>query len=187
MNTDLDTFETDLLSELRARVAARSVDQPRSRPTPSRRSWRRTAAGCGAVAAATAGAFLFPGVVTSPAYAVQNGPGGTVDVQVNRLEDAAGLRRALADHGVRADVLYLGDNLRCSPDRYRRATAVPDSSTRFVVGGEGISVELDRRDVAHGETVVIAASRVPDGVYAEVGIASGPVGGCRPTPLSGDS
>ncbi len=50
--------------------------------------------------------------------------------------------------------------------------------------GDGFAAQLDRRDLSEGETVVIAASRTPDGVYAEVGIALGPVARCRPIPLT---
>ena len=182
MTTDLDTFEAQLLSELRATVAARTVDRPLPQQNRSRRVPRRVAAACGGVAAAVVGALLVPGVLASPAYAVQDGPGGLVEVQVNRLEDAAGLQRALADQGVNAEVQYLGDSMKCTPGRFSQAKAASDTSTRFTVGN-GIYVVLDRRDVAHGETVVIAASRIPDGVYAEVGIANGSVKDCHPIPL----
>ena len=47
MTTDLDTFEAQLLSELRATVAARSVDRPLPQQNRSRRVPRRVAAACG--------------------------------------------------------------------------------------------------------------------------------------------
>ncbi len=85
---------------------------------------------------------------------------------------------------MKADVQFLGDNMRCTPGRFRDSVSVAGSSTRFSVGTELISVDLDRRDVAHGETVVIAASWISRGISAEVGIADGPVRDCQPIPLS---
>lgn len=184
MTNDLDTFEAQLLSELRTAVAARAEGQPLSGLAPVRGKRRRIAAAAATAAAAIVAAIVVPSALGDPAYAVQDGPSGSVDVKVNRLEDAAGLQRALVEHGVKADVQFLGDDLRCTPGRFRDAVSASGSSTRFSVGTALISVELDRRDVAHGETVVIAASRISNGISAEVGIADGPVRDCRPIPLS---
>ena len=78
MTTDLDTFEALLLAELRTTVTARAGNQPLLQPASELRLRRRIAAACGGVAAAVAGAFLLPGVLASPAYAVHDGPGGTM-------------------------------------------------------------------------------------------------------------
>lgn len=193
MTNTLDSFETQLLGELREVVAARSAS---TQPTlaavgqvhasqPSGRRWRVRVASLVAVAAATAAVVTLPGLVGSPAFAVQEGPNGTIEVEVNRLEEAAGLAAALRDLGVKSDIQFLGSNMQCAKPRFEDAPSAPGSATRFSVG-QGIQITLDRRDIAHGETVVIAASHIPDGVYAEMGIAVGPVAPCQPTPLSAD-
>ena len=184
MTTDLDTFEAQLLEDLRAHVLGRTHPGPQN-PASSRR-WRRplTLVGAASAAAITL-AIVFPASHNSPAYAVSDGPNGTIDVQVNSLEDAAGLQAALQQRGVRSQVLYLGSNMKCSPGRYKPAPSVPDSETQFSIG-EQITVTLDRRDLGPDTTVVIAASRIPNGVYADVGIAAGPVKACDPIPNNPD-
>ena len=184
MTSDLDSFEAQLLHDLKTRIAARSLEEPISQAVPSVRRWRRTAVAAAAAAVATAAAVIVPGVVAGPAYAVDEGPSGTITVKVNRLENAAGLRRALAKHGVKADVQYLGREMQCTAGRYRPADSASHSATSFTVGTDRIVVELDRRDVSHGETVVIAASRITNGVHGEVGIADGPVRDCQPIQLA---
>lgn len=185
MTSQLDTFEAELLQELRSTVATRSQQHRYPKAHSPRRFIRRTGLAAGvAAAAAVATVVVLPGVLADPAYAVTNGPQGTIEVQVNRLEDAAGLQHALDQHGVKANVQYLGFKKKCTSGRYQDAHSAPDSSTMFSVGSDGITARIDRRDVAHGETVVIAASRIPNGFAAEVGIAKGPVRACHPIPLS---
>lgn len=183
MTIQLDSFETELLHELRGVVA----EQARYRlPEAHRRRRTRRVYGlvAGTAAAGAVTAVVLPGLLATPAFAVTSGPHGMVEVQVNRLEDASSLQRALAQHGVKADVRYLGEERKCASGRYRDAKSVPDSRTSFTVGTDGISVRIDRRDIAHGETVVIAASRIPHGVYGSVGIADGRVEPCRPLPIT---
>lgn len=194
MTTDLDSFESRLLADLRAEVAERAAAGAaaprRDGPGAGR---RRLAAVLAAAAAVVAAAVAVPALVgPSPAYAVGDGPGGTIEVEIDRLEDAAGLEQALEDEGVAADVQYLGTDLQCQDDRYRYAPSAPGSRTTFEVGTGGLRVVLDRRDVVEGRTVVIAASTTsPGGVdengiedlggaYSEVGIARGPVAPCEP-------
>ena len=186
MTNTLDSFETQLLGELRDLVAARSVSTGPAlgvgADSFSRFPWgrrRRRLVSLLAMTGATAAALTVPWLGGSPAFAVTEGPNGTIEVKVNRLEEARGLEAALRDLGVKADIEYLGSNLQCAAPRFSGATSVPGSATRFSIG-EGIELTLDRRDIAHGETVVIAASRINDGVYDEVGIAVGPVTPCHP-------
>ena len=183
MTNDLDTFEAQLLGELRSVVASRTKDIPARRPEVPRRRRRAMMAAVSTAAAATAIAFILTGTHAAPAYAVGDGPRGTITVQVNRLEDATGLEKALAEEGVAADVAYLGSQKQCAGNRYTPASPTSGSATRFTIGADGISMVLDRRDVSSGETVVIAASRIPQGVSGSVGIATGKVRECRPVPL----
>jgi hypothetical protein len=94
---DLDRFEVALLAELRSVVADRA---------PARRRKRLlTLGGVAATAAAAVGIGLAVGG-SSPAFAVHQEADGDVVVTINRLDDAAGLERALAAQGVTADVDY---------------------------------------------------------------------------------
>lgn len=86
-------------------------------------SRRVRAAGRWAVAATIAAiglgaGVLVPTVLAEPAWAVDAGADGAVDVRVNRIEDADGLERALAAEGITADVTFVPDGGRCSPGRY---------------------------------------------------------------------
>jgi hypothetical protein len=96
----MNTFEQSLLTELREHVAART-------PTPVRstraRRWRWAVLPAAAAAAVTAVVVALSG--PSPAYAVDES-GDEIVVTVYRLDDAAGLERALREHGVAAEVDY---------------------------------------------------------------------------------
>lgn len=81
------------------------------------------------MAAATAAVVTVPGLVGSPAFAVQKGPNGTIEVEVNRLEEAAGLAAALRDLGVKSDIQYLGRNMQCAKPRFDYAPSAPGSDT----------------------------------------------------------
>ncbi len=101
----LDHFETALLGELKEHVATRPAGTP-VRERPRRR--KRVAVGiAAAAAAATAYVVVSPGgPAVSPAYAVSQEADGDVVVTVHRLEDSEGLERALAEHGIEADVSF---------------------------------------------------------------------------------
>lgn len=94
----LDTFEQSLLTTLREHVAART---PAPRRTRRRLAWA-AAPVAGLAAIGTAFVLLQP----SAAYAVSDTSNGDVVVTIHRLDDAAGLEKALADQGVKADVDY---------------------------------------------------------------------------------
>ncbi|MDQ6525724.1 hypothetical protein RB608_19060 [Nocardioides sp. LHD-245] len=99
MTRTLDPFEQALLTELRRHVAERDV-------VPVRTGRRRLAAvGAGILAAGSAatGAVLLQ---PDPAFAVHEDRNGDVVVTISSLKDADGLERALAEHGVDADVSY---------------------------------------------------------------------------------
>ena len=82
-------------------ASSRPAEQ-RSRP----RAPRRVAAAAVAATAATA-ALLGSTLGTSAAFAVQQDSNGDVTVTVHRLTDAAGLEKALGEHGIEAQVTYL--------------------------------------------------------------------------------
>ena len=93
----LDTFEQGLLTELRHHVAARSTAPVRRR----RKRWIAVPIAAAGAAVAVGVAMLQP----TAAYAVTES-GDQVVVTISRLDDADGLERALADHGIEADVDY---------------------------------------------------------------------------------
>lgn len=98
----LDTYEQSLLTQLRRHVAERSPDPAENR---SRRRVRRRWWIAAPVSAAGAAAAVFFALAPSAAYAVTEEHGDLV-VLVHRLEDAEGLERALAEHGITAEVEY---------------------------------------------------------------------------------
>ncbi len=121
-STQLDTFETALLAELRREVAEHPAPAP-SPAAPTRRPRRRLRlAAVGATAAAASVVALLglggPGGV--PAYAVEKNSAGDVIVTVHRLDDADGLERALRARGIDADVSYdaegFGPTIEMGPD-----------------------------------------------------------------------
>ncbi|MDQ7992586.1 MAG: hypothetical protein AAGC63_05455 [Propionicimonas sp.] len=96
----LDQFENSLLTELRAHVSDAEL-------ASSKRVSHGWVVGIAAVMVAAVAATLAAiSGATSTAYAVEPTPGGDVVVHVYRLEDAAGLQRALARAGVKAMVSY---------------------------------------------------------------------------------
>ena len=106
--TQLDSFETALLTELRREVAEHPAPAPAPR-RPPRRRLKVVAAGAVATAAATVAAVALTGggPTASPAFAVEGNPDGSVDVAVLLLDDADGLESALADHGIDATVSFV--------------------------------------------------------------------------------
>ena len=101
----LDSFESALLAELRQHAT-----QPARSPVPVRRRRRRIAAVVATgIAASVAGVVGLSGAGGSPAYAVAVDNDGDVVVTVHRLDDAAGLEKALRAQGIDADVSYDAD------------------------------------------------------------------------------
>lgn len=192
MTTELDTFETRLLAELREHVASAPAV-----PAPGRTTPRWVVGVAAAAAASVLGVVLVPGLGTEPAYSVQEGNAGEIEVEVHRLEDAAGLESALAEHGVAADVRYLPWGQACAPGRY---TAVDRRLTGMSLAmGESLEVVLPPGAVREGETFVMWVSgRVleptgevgPDGAVdagghqgrADLDVAAGPVAPCEVVP-----
>jgi hypothetical protein len=96
----LDRFETALLGELRAHVAATHGRAPARRPP-----LLALAAGAVVLAGGTTALTLLPNQ-SPPAFAIGGGAGGDVVVRIARLEDDKGLERALAAVGVDSVVRY---------------------------------------------------------------------------------
>jgi hypothetical protein len=98
----LDSFESALLTELRQHAVA----QPVTAPAPVRRRRRLAAVAAAGLAASVAGVVGLTTLGGTPAYAVDVDSDGDVVVTVHRLDDAAGLEKALRAKGIDADVSY---------------------------------------------------------------------------------
>lgn len=138
MTSTLDTFEQSLLTELRRHVAERPAPQ-----RGGRRRRRLAAAGAGILAAgsiATGAVLLQPG----PAFAVQEETDGDIVVTIASLKDAAGLERALEEHGVEAEVSYDADDLLPEVREVPPGDADADPGPSLQTGG------VDRAESAEG-------------------------------------
>jgi hypothetical protein len=151
MTTQLDRFESALLTRLREQVD----QQPEARPRFSRP--RLLLGAAAAVTAAVAMVVVVPGFGTTTAYSVQEGNADIITVKVERLEDADGLEAELAKYGIDADITYLSDRQECAPGRYK---PVKRSLTglRVTMGAEQLEVTLPPGTVRDGETFVMAVS-----------------------------
>jgi hypothetical protein len=104
---ELDSFERELLAELRSVVFRRNAGTAGPASQARRRRRMRLAAATGsAVVAALAGGSLLAG--GSPAFAVEPGPSGAVVIRIHEFKDASALESALAEQGVEAAVDYSG-------------------------------------------------------------------------------
>lgn len=164
----LDLFETRLLAGLRREVADSA-----SRVPPRRRTRQLLTVSAGVAAAAVLGVILLPGLGTSAAYSVSEGNAGEIQVEINRPEDAAGLERALAEHGIAADVTYLPELQSCAPNRY-----IPVDrkvGLRLQIGEEQVKVTLLPGAIRDGETFVMVWSVEPlsDEELAEIEATEG--------------
>jgi hypothetical protein len=200
MNTQLDTFETRLLAELRREVAAEPATE--ASPAPVRTRRRALAPAAGIAAATVVGVVLVPGLGPTPAYSVQEGNAGEVEVEITRPEDAAGLERALEEHGIAADITYLPDLQQCAEGRFTEVAR--EVGLSLSIGEDLVRVTLPPGAVRDGETFVMVLSveamtdeeldaisereghRALDGASSSVSaeVASGPIGPC--TPVAGD-
>jgi hypothetical protein len=197
----LDPFEARLLVELRREVAGpTSVRAP---VPPARRRTRRVlAATAGVAAAAIVGVVLVPGLGSSAAYSVQEGNAGEVVVEIHRPEDAAGLERALAEHGIASDVTYLSGLRTCAAGRFTEVER--EVGMRLQIGDDMVKVTLSPGAVRDGETFVMVLSVEPmtgdelaevsereghtalEGTTSSVSaeVATGAVGACEVVPAS---
>lgn len=184
-STQLDTFETALLAELKSVVGQRTTTAPDDSCTPSRtphpwrRSRRRILIAVTAVSV-LALVLLVPLLRPTPAYAVTGRNTGEVHVRVNRLEGATGLEQALRQRGIPADITYLPAGKKCASGRYSDVAA---SGLLLSIGVDRFEVTIPPNSVGKDDTFVLSASVVviPHGVRVAVdfGIAHGPVAPCR--------
>jgi hypothetical protein len=108
-STQLDTFETALLAELRREVEEHPAPAVAPAVRRPRRRLRLAAVGATGVAASVVAVFGLGSSGGAPAFAVEKNSAGDVIVTVHRLDDAGGLEKALRAKGIDADVSYDAD------------------------------------------------------------------------------
>lgn len=145
MNDDFDTFDQALLTELR-QVAAENA------PVPVRRTRRRWALSGAGLAAAAVTAFGVTTLGSSAAYAVEENGDGDVVITIKELSDADGLEKALADHGIVADVDYDAEAGGPGDIRFDPSAEVPEGIEPGPGGTFEQEVESEARLEAHSES-----------------------------------
>lgn len=177
LNDRPDSFEDRLLTELKQEVVRRNQAAPIAPPR-----WRRGR--YLAVAAAVLVAACLPAFgwgATTPAFAVEPTADGEIKVSVNRLEEPEALERALAAHGIKADVSYTPEGKSCAIGRYLEAPA-PDSSAMMGAQTEEDgtwTLILSPQVVRVGETLVLESSWSEHAWSMTVGTAKGAVAPCE--------
>ena len=178
----LNSFETELLADLRQHVAGRG-SAPAGPPPRRRRLAIRIGAGVAVAAATVAVAFGYDASRPAPAYAVSVSDDGRIHVSVRSLSDEAGLERALADHGVTADITYLPPDTMCQQ---------PRATLHRVRGGHAFTIsskkngyELTLSPVLADPslTFVLETTRRRGGLMITTLVAGGPVAPCHAIPF----
>ncbi|HMT04471.1 MAG: hypothetical protein KDB48_00130 [Solirubrobacterales bacterium] len=174
--TDKDNFESRLLGELRQV----SADNPAPRPQPTRsRSYGRFAAVGAGLAAVVAGIAIFTstGGNTQSAYAVESQPDGSVQVEVNNLDDAAGLEESLNAAGVPAVVRTTPVKIVVCADESKSGGAggkVPVDTNG--TDADKASFSIDPGAMGDGEQLVITPSDTgPDGPFPADAPSASPI------------
>jgi hypothetical protein len=181
----LNSFETELLADLREHVAGRA-SAPAAPPPPRR---RRRAIRMGVVAAiaaaAAAAAFGYVASRPDPAYAVSVGDDGRIHVSVHSMSDEAGLEHALAEKGVTADITYLPRGMVCEQPRATLHRVKGGHAFTMQSTKNGYDLTLSPVLADPSLTVVIESSlhglagASSDSLAVTVLVAGGPVSPCH--------
>ncbi|GAA3659375.1 hypothetical protein GCM10022224_023500 [Nonomuraea antimicrobica] len=176
------TFKDKLLEELRAEAAKVTWE-----PVPTRRSRRPLLAGAGLVVAAAAAAVVVtatPLLPSTPAFAVEKNPDGTVTVRIHELIKSEELESKLAEAGIQAVIDYLPDGQTCQLDR---GETVPAPVDPLQDTGEYGTFLIDPKSLEPDETLVVVMhfnqNDPSKGFGGSTGIIRGPVTPCVPTPM----
>ena len=140
-DTQLDSFETALLAELRREVSEHPAPETTAATIRRPRRRRLLAGGATVVAASVVAVFGLGAGGGSPAYAVEKNSAGDVIVTVHRLDDSAGLEKALRAQGIDADVRYAADGwgptVGFGPDGLTGGDQPPPSTGNGPITGNG--------------------------------------------------
>ena len=178
----MSNFEERLLHELRSVVEAQPVDRGLRRPLRPRPRFA-LAGGLAAVLATAISAGVFLLSAGAPgAYAVTRNANGTVTVEIDSLQDAAGLQAKLKAAGVNAVVEYLPAGKMCQQPWFTPLGHPVGGSTQSGVdrlngGGYRFTISADFPTDA---TMVITTQTGPDREQAlGIGWAKGDVPPCQ--------
>jgi hypothetical protein len=174
-------FEDNLLADLMREHASELV------------SVRRTAAGrrVGRPAWVAAGALAVAAMITvgvnlagtgTPAYAVSDGPDGTVTVSINKISGVDGANAELRRLGVRAVAVPMREDCTAPPPR---GDARP---VHFSGSGEASTsgIRFNPADIPDGDTMVLAARMSPGGgVTLSMDLIRGSAPACVTVPGAG--
>jgi hypothetical protein len=194
LQNPLPGFEQRLLDELRDVATERATKRPTVSATgpqpPARRITGRTRLVVGAAAAAVIGAVLAIGVPllagddgapSAAAYTVEPGEDGKITVTIKRLEDAEGLKRQLAEHGVRAQVAYSPPGKGCADSWFPLSKHIlysldmPFPETPEIPDGEKITfrpAELGDRTLVIHTSDSVSEAEPPPGVEKDYDLVS---------------
>lgn len=180
MNDSPDSFESRLLTRLREHVETTSPATGRAgeRFGPRRTRGRLVWTALAVASVATAVVVVVPGIGAEPAYSVQEGNSGEIEVEVNRIEDAEGLEAALADVGVTAEITYVPGGRQCERDGLD-GVARADRGISLELGSDRFIISLAPGTVRDDETLVVDVSveHLPDEPANEDGLSTS--GGTR--------
>ena len=168
-------FEDRLLTELQSVVHANPA------PVEGRRPVGRWVAASAAVAAGVTG-FTVLGGGASPAFAVSTEANGDITVTIKALSDASGLERALAAHGVTADVTYAPRGQQCAPGRFTESSAPEKGLSSVNQQQSSLQFTISKGQVQAGQTLVVETSGGLEQSTIRIGVAAGPVGACHLVP-----
>jgi len=191
----VSNFDERLLVELRSLVTDPRVDRGQGRRL--RRGPRVLLVGglAAVLAAAAIASVFFLSTGTQAAYAVTRNADGTVTVEIDSLNDAAGLQTKLRAVGVNAVVQYLPEGKMCKQPWFTPAghDAIggttqgsigrsTDGATRFTitVPPAGITMVISTQTGSGGERALgigWANGAVPPCQVVDAPAGSGPLGG----------
>src|SRR3954471_14173058 len=190
MNTQLDTFQAALLTQLRHEVIESPRRTPHSAPAsalagPRRSTVRRlslagAASGVAASLAVSLGLVSFGGATlggATPAFAITTAQDGDVVVTLTGpgpadAQEVEGLEAALRDHGLDADVVY-------DPDRFPPRGANEEEGEYSMTFGPGAAITWHRTDDG---TVMRIGGALDDGIHWTMYLDNQGVTGVIPSP-----
>ncbi|MFI6737061.1 hypothetical protein ACIBI9_29395 [Nonomuraea sp. NPDC050451] len=126
-----------------------------------------------------------PLLPSTPAFAVEKNPDGTVTVRIHELAKSKELENKLAEAGVKAVIDYLPDGQNCQLDRGETVPAPVDPLQDTEEDGTFL---IDPKSLEPDETLVIVMhfkhNDPSKGFGGGVGIVRGPVAPCVPEPMN---